>query len=286
MKNAVIVGAGPSGISAAIYLVRAGFPVTVIYRDMGALGKTTSIENYYGFAEPVSGPDLFNRGLEQARRLGVEIICDEVVGLSWLDKMAVLTKTGQYPGDVIILATGAARVAPKIEGLKRLEGVGVSYCAVCDAFFYRGKDVAVLGHGEYALHEALELVNTSNSVTIYTMGKAPEFSLPDNPKLKVDTRKITALNGTESLESVTLEDGSTVPTAGVFVALGVAGSADFARKVGAEVEGARIKTDENGKTTLDGLYACGDCTGGMLQVAKAVYEGAKAASSAIQYLRN
>lgn len=285
MPNAVIVGAGPAGISAAIYLVRAGFPVTVVYRDMGALGKTSSIENYYGFSEPISGPDLFNHGLEQARRLGVKLVHDEVVGLSWLEKMTVVTKTAQYPGDVIILATGAARVAPKIEGLKRLEGVGVSYCAVCDAFFYRGKDVAVIGHGEYALHEALELVNTSNSVTIYTMGKTAEFALPENPKLKVDQRKIISLNGADNLESVTLEDDSTVPVAGIFVAIGVAGSADFAHKVGAEVEGARIKTDENGKTTLDGLYACGDCIGGMLQVAKAVYDGAKAAAHAIKYLR-
>ncbi len=282
--NATIIGAGPAGISAAIYLVRAGFPVTVIYRDMGALGKTDAIENFYGFPEPVSGPDLFNRGLDQAKRLGVTIINDEVVGLVWEDKMTVLTQTSKYPADVIILATGAARIAPKIDGLKELEGRGVSYCAICDAFFYRGKDVGVIGAGEYAKHEALTLAATSAKVTIFTMGKTAEFAdLPDN--VSVESRPVIKLNGTESLESVELDDHTILPLAGIFVAVGIAGSADFARKIGAEIDGVRIVTDDNNATTLPGLYACGDCTGGMLQVAKAVYEGARAANHAIKYLR-
>ena len=95
MKNAVIIGAGPAGFSAAIYLIRAGIQTTVIYKDMGALGKTSAIDNYYGFPETISGPELFERGIAQARRLGVEIIQDEVVGISWEDKMTVLTKTGR-----------------------------------------------------------------------------------------------------------------------------------------------------------------------------------------------
>ncbi len=285
-RQAVVVGAGPAGISAAIYLVRAGISVQVIYKDMGALGKAVSIENYYGFPEPVKGADLFENGLKQARALGVEIIQDEVVGLSWEEKLTILTKSSQYPGDVIILATGASRIAPKIDGLKRLEGVGVSYCAVCDAFFYRGKDVGVIGNGEYALHEAMELLATSGSVTIFTLGKEPEFVVPEDAKLRIDMRPVIRLNGENSLESVELNDGAIVPLAGLFVAVGVAGSSDFAKKVGAETEGARISVDENCVTTIDGLYACGDCTGGMLQVAKAVCDGAKAAAHAIKYLRS
>ena len=285
MREAIITGAGPAGISAAIYLARAGFPVTVIYRDRGALEKAELIENYYGFPKPVKGAELFDRGIEQARRLGVKILRDEVVGLNWGEKLTILTKTASYPGDVVILATGAARIAPKIEGLKRLEGYGVSYCAVCDAFFYRNKDVAVLGSGEYALHEASELLGTSASVTLYTMGKDVAFEVPDNPKLRIERRKITRLIGENALESLELEDGSVIPTAGLFVAVGVAGSADFAKKVGAQVEGAKIVVDDDGATTIEGLYACGDCTGGMLQVAKAVYEGARTAKHAIAYLR-
>ncbi|MBR4986157.1 MAG: NAD(P)/FAD-dependent oxidoreductase [Proteobacteria bacterium] len=286
MKNAVIIGAGPAGITAAIYLIRAGIPTTVIYKDMGALGKTQAIDNYYGFPETISGPELFERGLAQARRLGVEIIQDEVVGISWEDKMTVLTKTARYPGDVILFATGAARIAPKIEGLKTLEGRGVSYCAVCDAFFYKNRDVAVIGNGEYALHEAEVLSNTSKTVTIYTLGKAPAFELPPRSEIVIDTRKIIRLHGEEALESLELDDGTIVPMDGLFVAVGVAGSADFAKKVGAEVDGARIQIDENCRTTLDGLYAIGDCSGGLLQIAKAVHDGAKAAVHAIKYLQN
>ena len=286
-KQAIVIGAGPAGISAAIYLVRAGIKTTVIYRDMGALGKTEAIENYYGFAEPISGPQLFETGLAQARRLGVRIDQDEVVGLGWEDSMTVIAQHKTYPADVIILATGAARIAPKIDGLRELEGRGVSYCAVCDAFFYRQKDVAVIGHGEYALHEALELTATCKSVTIFTLGRTPEFEIPaDAANLSVDQRKIVKLLGTDRLESLSLDDGTLVPMDGLFVAVGVAGSADLARKIGAEVDGVKIVVDEHKATTMPGVYACGDCTGGMLQVAKAVYDGALAASDAIKYLRN
>lgn len=285
-KKAIVVGAGPAGISAAIYLIRAGIPVTLIYKDKGALGKASSIDNYYGFPNGIPGSDLFDRGIEQAKALGVEIIPEEVVGLVWEEKLTILTKNAAYPGDVIVLATGAARIAPKIDGLKELEGCGVSYCAVCDAFFYRQKDVAVLGSGEYAMHEATVLADTSKSVTLYTMGKTPEFQTSDRENIHVDTRKIVRLNGQDSLESLELEDGSVIPMAGLFVAVGVAGSSDFAKKVGAETDGARIVVDDNCATTIEGLYACGDCNGGMLQVAKAVYDGAKAAQHAIKYLRN
>ena len=286
MRNAVVIGAGPSGISAAIYLLRAEIPVTIIYRDMGALGLAKEIENYYGFPEPVSGPELFERGLEQARRLGAEIVHDEAVGLVWGDeKMTVLTAEKQYPADVIIMATGAARVAPKIAGLHEHEGTGVSYCAICDAFFYRKKHVAVIGNGDYALHEASVLLPTSASVTLCTMGKDIEGThIPEG--LAVEKRKITAINGDGKVESLTLDDGSTLPVDGVFVAVGIAGSADFARKIGAEVDGPRIVVDQNCKTTLDGLYATGDCNGGLLQVAKAVDDGAKAGTHAVKYIRS
>ena len=283
-RNAVIIGAGPAGVSSAIYLLRAEIPVTMIYKDRGALGKATLIDNYYGFSEPVSGEALFERGLAQVRRLGAQIVQDEVVGLVWGDeKMTVLTKTESYPADVIVMATGAARIAPRIPGLREMEGRGVSYCAICDAFFYRKKRVGVLGNGEYALHEARVLLPTSESVTLFTNGKPVEGEVPSN--LHVETRKIARLNGAERLESIELEDGTVVAEDGLFVAVGIAGSADFAKKIGAEVEGVRIVVDENGKTTLDGLYAVGDCAGGLLQVAKAVADGAKAGTHAVKYLR-
>lgn len=286
MKNAIVVGAGPAGVSAAIYLVRGGVAVTLIYRDKGALGKTEHIENYYGFPDIISGVDLFERGLAQAKNLGVEIVNDEVVGVGYTEKLAVMTKEKTYEGDVVVLATGAARIAPKIKGLKEFEGCGVSYCAVCDAFFYRGKDVIVVGNGEYALHEAKELAVGSRSVTIVTMGKEPEFEVPKGGNIVVDKRKLVAITGAESVESVEFDDQSTMPISGVFLAVGIAGSADFAKKVGAETNGVRIVVDDDCATTIPGLYACGDCVGGVLQIAKAVCDGAKAGLHAVKYLRN
>lgn len=286
-KETVIVGAGPAGISASLYLVRAGFPVTVIYKDAGALGRAHAIENYYGFPEPISGQELFEKGLQQAQRLGVVLVHDEVVGLEWGDRMMAVTKSGaKFAGDVVVLATGASRVAPKLPGIDTYEGKGVSYCAICDGFFYRGKDVAVLGAGDYALHEALVLAPTSHLVTILTNGAEPTFEIPGQvSNLRIDRRKLVRLSGDDYLTGVVLDGDQTLDVTGLFVALGVAGSLDFARKIGAQVDNRRILIDEHCATTLPGLYACGDSTGGIMQVAKAINDGARAALHAIQYLR-
>ncbi|MEE0775454.1 MAG: NAD(P)/FAD-dependent oxidoreductase, partial [Bacillota bacterium] len=166
MSTAIIVGTGPAGISAALYLKRANIDVTLIGKRGGALEKADSVENYFGFAEPVSGKDLAEAGMSNALRLGCRIVEDEVVSIGYNQSLTVFTKGGSYEGDVVVLATGAARNTPNIEGVRELEGKGVSYCAVCDAFFYRKKDVAVLGSGEYALHEATELAAVASSVTV------------------------------------------------------------------------------------------------------------------------
>ena len=152
MPSIIIVGSGPAGISAALYAVRAGVDTTVLTKGPGALDRAEKIENYYGFAQPVSGAELERRSMENARRLGVQFVTAEAVGLTYTDKLTVETVGKDYPSDAVILATGASRAVPRIPGLAGLEGHGVSYCAACDAFFYRGKDVAVLGSGEYALH--------------------------------------------------------------------------------------------------------------------------------------
>lgn len=284
MANIIIIGNGPAGISTALYTTRAGIDTTVIGRDYGALGKTSEIENYYGFSNPVSGTDLITNGMEGARRLGANIINDEVVGISYGDKLTVTTKENEYSADSVLIATGTSRTTPNIPGLKELEGHGVSYCAVCDAFFYKGNDVAVLGNGNYALHEALELLPTSKSVTILTNGKEPDVAIPDT--VKVDTRTIKAIKGNDSVSGIIFNDGLSLPFSGIFVAIGIAGSADLAKKLGAETKGNKIVVDENMSTNIPGLYAAGDCTGGLLQISKAVYEGAKAGTEIIKYLRN
>lgn len=284
MSNVVIIGNGPAGISAALYTTRAGIDTTIIGKDYGALLKATEIENYYGFPNPISGKQLIEDGMEQAKRLGAKIVSDEVVGLSYGDKLMVLTKDKQYSGDSVIIATGTSRATPKIKGLKEYEGHGVSYCAVCDAFFYRGKDVAVLGNGEYALHEALELISTSKSVTILTNGKELTTEVPST--IKVNTDAIEAFSGSETLEKVIFQNGNSMDISGLFVAVGVAGSTDLAKKIGANIENNKILVDGNMVTNIPGLYAAGDCTGGLLQISKAVYEGAKAGSEIIKYIRS
>lgn len=283
MPNIVIIGSGPAGVSAALYAARAGVETTVLTKGPGALDRAELIQNYYGFAEPISGAELERRGIEGAKALGVQFVTTEAVGLTYMDKLTVETLAGDFPADAVILATGASRAAPRIPGLAGLEGHGVSYCATCDAFFYRGRDVAVLGSGEYALHEVQALLPVVKSVTLLTNGSPLTASFP--PEVTVCPEKVNAILGEERVSGVELSGGKTVALSGVFVALGVAGSTALARKLGAQVDGNRILVDEHMQTTLPGLYAAGDCTGGLLQVAKAVYEGALAGTEAAKALR-
>ena len=283
MPNIVIIGSGPAGVSAALYAVRAGVDTTVLTKGPGALDRAEKIENYYGFAQPVSGAELERRSMENARRLGVQFVTAEAVGLTYTDRLTVETVGKDYPADAVILATGASRAVPRIPGLAGLEGHGVSYCAACDAFFYRGKDVAVLGSGEYALHEVQALLPVVRSVTLLTNGAPLTADFPS--EVTVYPQAVEAVLGETVVTGVQLSGGAQLPVSGVFVALGVAGSTALARKIGAEVDGNRIVVDEKMQTTVPGLYAAGDCTGGLLQVAKAVYEGAQAGTEAAKALR-
>lgn len=296
MEKIIIVGAGPAGIAAALYAARANMNPLVINSGIGALEKAEKIENYYGLERPLSGKELFETGIQQAKALGVRFLDTQVVGIGGFDTFTVHTSEGSYETESVILATGGKRAVPKIPGIKELEGRGVSYCAVCDAFFYRGKDVAVLGNGDFALHEAEELKNLAASVTIYTDGKLPKFS--KESEIRVNTMKIQSVTGEDKVEGLQLlpemsaMDGEEVqemfiPASGVFVAVGTAGSSEIARQMGAELtEKGHIRVNERMETTIPGLFAAGDCTGGLLQIAKAVYEGSQAGISAIQYVRS
>ena len=283
MANVVIIGAGPAGVSAALYTARAGVDTTVLTKGPGALARAAGIENYYGVPGPVSGAELERRGIEGAEAVGVKFVHTEAVGLTFTDKLTVETLAGDFPADAVILATGASRAAPPVPGLAALEGRGVSYCATCDAFFYRGKDVAVLGSGEYALHEIAALLPLAKSVTLLTGGAELTASFP--AQVAVRTQTVEAILGPDKVSGVQLAGGEVLPVDGVFVAMGVAGSTALARKMGAQVEGNKIVVDDKMMTTIPGLFAAGDCTGGLLQVAKAVYEGAVAGNEAAKALR-
>lgn len=294
LENVIIIGAGPAGISAALYLARGNMNPLLIYDGTGALEKAEKIENYYGLSAPLSGSELFETGLSQVKALGVRTVEAQVLGLGGFDTFEIKTTEGTFESRSVILATGGKRKAPQIPGLKEFEGRGVSYCAVCDAFFYRGKDVAVLGNSDFALHEAEELSNTAGSVTIYTDGQEPNFSR--DPSMEVNTMKIQAIEGDgkvsglrlgEELKATDIESGAFKGAEGVFVALGTAGSGELARQIGAELtEKGNIQVNSSMETTVPGLFAAGDCTGGLLQIAKAVYEGAQAGISAGKYVRS
>lgn len=283
MGKIVIVGSGPAGCSAALYAARAGMETTVISKGIGALQKAEQIQNYYGFEEGITGAELYRRGVAGAQAVGTQFVTAEVVGLDYAATLVVQTTAGDYPADAVILATGTGRIAPKIAGLAEHEGRGVSYCATCDAFFYRGKTAAVLGTGEYALHEVQALLPLAGKVILCTNGEPLTAEFPAG--VTVCTEKLEAIEGEETVTALRLAGGGLLPVDGLFVALGVAGSAALARKLGAPVENGRIVVDEKMQTGIPGLFAAGDCTGGMLQVCKAVYEGALAATEAIKQIR-
>ena len=275
MYDVIVIGSGPAGITAAIYAKRRNLSILVISKGNGALQKAEKIDNYYGFENGISGKELYENGIKQAKNLGIDFIEDEIINIEYINQFTVETVNSKYEAKAVILATGVSRNVPNIKGIKEFEGKGVSYCAVCDSFFYKGKDVAVLGDGNYAIHEFETLKPVASSVTILTNGN----NMVENrdSSIEVNSKKIREFRGDTKLEEVEFEDNTIQNLNGVFIAMGTASSSDLARKIGARIENNNIIVNENMETTVPGLFACGDCTGGLLQISKAVYEGAKAA---------
>lgn len=281
MKELVIIGQGPAGISAALYAVRGGAPVTVIAKDGGALMKADMIQNYYGFADGVSAKKLVADGIEQAKRLGVKFVSDEVCGVEFGENgFDVKTTDKTLPAATLIIACGTSRNVPPIKNIDKFEGFGVSYCAICDGFFYRGKRVAVIGNGPYAESEYGVLKNIIEDVTILTNGLQPQFSLP------CDTRKIESFEGEEKIEEIVFADGTREKFDGVFIACGSAGAFELSKKLGLETDGNKIKTNEKRATNIPGIFAAGDCIPGLQQIAKAVCDGMIAGTEALKFLKS
>ena len=281
MYDVTIIGAGPAGISAALYAKRANLNVLVLYFGESNLEQASKIDNYYGFTNGITGKDLFNDGINQAENLGVEVKKLEVLGIEPVgETFNVKTENENFETKTVIIATGNRKRKPNIKGIEEFEGKGISSCAICDAFFYRNKNVAVIGNGKFAVNEATELSHVASKVTILTNGlKKPEC------EFEVNTKTISAIKGENRVTEVEFEDRSTMQIDGVFIALGEAGASDFAKTLGIMQEGDNIKTNEKMETNVPGIYACGNITGGLLQVCKAVYEGAEAGLSAVNYVR-
>ena len=281
MVDVVIIGAGPAGISAALYAKRANKNVLVIYNGESNLEKAEKIDNYYGFENGITGKELYEAGIRQAKNLGVEVKEEEVLNLELtLDGFAVKTVDNVYEAKTCIIATGNKKLRPNIDGIVEFEGKGVSYCAICDGFFYRKKNVVVIGNGKFAVSEAKDLENVVGNVKILTNGE----NMATDTYFEVVNKKISKIVGDEKVKFIEFTDGTTLETDGVFVALGEAGGSDFAKKLGVVLDKDNIKVDENMATNINGLYSCGNTNGGLLQVCKAVYEGAVAGLSAVNYL--
>ena len=281
MYDIIIIGAGPAGISAGLYAKRAGANVLILYYGESNLDKAEKIDNYYGFVNGIDGKTLYQNGIEQAKNLGIEVKNEEVLHIEKVEDFTVKTTNEEYKAKSVIISTGNKKLRPNIKGVIQFEGKGISYCAICDGFFYRNKNVVVIGDGEFAVNEANDLKNIVNNVKILTNGKDINLSTD----FEIITIKIKQIHGEERVQAIEFEDGSTIDVDGVFIALGEAGGSDFAKKIGVMLDKDNIIVDENMQTNVEGLYSCGNVTGGMLQVCKAIYEGAKAGLAAAKYCK-
>ncbi len=229
MYDIIIIGAGPAGISCGLYAKRADANVLIMYHGTSNLERASQIENYYGFENGISGEDLYNAGINQAKNLGIEVIDSEVIDVQ-MDgtDFVVHTAGNSFISKSVVIATGNKKLRPNIDGILEFEGKGISYCAICDGFFYRNKNIAIIGDGKFALNEANILKNIASKVTILTNGKNVENF--DN--FDVCTKQIKAIHGDSKVNSIEFADGFSINIDGIFIALGEAGSTDFAKKLG------------------------------------------------------
>lgn len=204
--DVLIIGDGPAGISASLYTKRANLQTLIIAKENGTLNKVGKIENYYGLNNNTNGKDLQELGEKQAKNLGVEIKKEEVVQIEYETNFMVKTLNHEYKAKTVIIATGSNRKKPNIKGIKELEGKGISYCATCDAFFFKNKDVGVLGAKEYALHEAEQLLPIVNSVTMLTNGE--EAIQKRTEGIEIEEKKIREFRGSNRIEEIEFEDNT------------------------------------------------------------------------------
>jgi thioredoxin reductase (NADPH) len=282
MKPVIIIGYGPAGITAGIYLKRNNINAMIIGKDLGALdGYTDLVENYYGFEQPIPGKDLIAQGVMQAKHMGIQVVTDSVISLKEIEGgFEVATAKHKYEAKTVLLATGKTRTNINKPGFIKYRGKGISMCATCDGYFYRRKKIAVVGCGAYMLHELEYLSRMSPDVTIFTDGNI----LEDEVKHKVVTEPIVSFIGTDKVTHIETTNGQ-YEVDGIFIALGTPSSVEFASQLGVIVEKNNLLVNDQYETNIPGLFAAGDIIGGKLQIAKAVYDGMMVADSIYQYLR-
>ena len=291
MYDIVIVGAGPAGLTAAIYALRANKKVLVLEAKSygGQIVNASKVENYPGIAS-ISGFDFATNLYEQVKSLGAEFKFETVIRV---EDHTVITDSNTYKAKAIILATGALNRKLNIKGEKELIGKGVSYCATCDGNFYKNKDVAVIGGGNTALEDAIYLSNIAHKV--YIIHRRDTFRGEDNyfSELKnkdniefINNDNFISINGDVCVTDIELDNGKNLKVDGVFIAVGQEPKNDIFANI-VDLDNGYIKADENMHTNKKHIYAAGDTrVKGLRQLTTAVSDGAIAATEAIKEMED
>ena len=299
MVDVIIIGAGPAGLTAAIYALRAKKSVLVFESNMvgGQIVNTLDVENYPSNPH-ISGYNFATNLKKQAEELGATIINEKVVSIENDTNKKVKTEQNVYEGKTIIIASGLENRTLSIPNELELVGKGVSFCATCDGNFFRGKDVAVVGGGNTALEDALYLSNIVNKV--YLIHRRNEFrgdtktvdliKAKNNIELVLEST-ISSINGENALESIVVlnRDGSmrTIPVSALFIAVGKKPNIDYLNGLINTDESGFIISDESCKTNIEGIFVAGDIREKKVrQLVTATSDGAVAALEAINYLNN
>ncbi len=297
--DVIVVGGGPAGATAAIYAKRSGLN-TLLIEKAGVGGRilnARSLENYPGFLS-ISGIEFGEKLKEQLENLGIEVLSDEVIHLNLNDKeKEVITKDKTFKSKTVILASGSEHRKLNIKGEDTYTGRGVSYCATCDAPFFRDKTVAVVGGGNAAVDEALHLSEIASEV--YLIHRRESLRAEDVRQEKLKEMKVKILlntvveeiRGDKMVESLEIKDNksdkkSDLKVDGVFISIGYIPSTLVAKEAGIELnDRGFITVDRDQRTNLEGVFAAGDVTGGVMQVATAVGEGTVAAIKAYNFIK-
>ena len=275
VRDVIIIGSGPAGYTAAIYAARAKLSPLVFEGSVtagGALMNTTDVENFPGFPDGILGPDLMDGLRKQAERFGAELVTDDVVEVDLAATPKVVkTHTDVFYAKAVIVATGSKYRELGVPGEKELSGHGVSWCATCDGFFFREKDIAVVGGGDSALEEATFLTRFGRSVTVIhrrnelRASKIMQERAKANPKIKFlwDSEVVEAV-GDQKLTDLRIKNIKTgeeqlLPVGGLFVAIGHDPRSElFAGQLETDEEGYLLVEGRSTKTAIDGVFACGD----------------------------
>ena len=276
--SVLIIGSGPAGYTAGIYAARAGLkPILVSGEQIGGqLTITTEVENFPGFPEAISGPELMMQMRKQAENLGVEIIDDKIVEVDFKKRPFICSSENhhQFCGETVIICTGASARWLGLESEKKFRGFGVSGCATCDGFFYRNKNVAVIGGGNTAVEEALYLTNFANTVTLIhrrdalRADKAMQNRLSKNRKIQVEWDSVVEeILGSENplsvtglrLKNVKTDQTKEIKVDGVFVAIGHHPNTEiFEGQIELTKEGYIACRPGSCRTSIAGIFAAGD----------------------------